>query len=131
MHVSRRMPWPLWAVLVVSLWLALGAAVIWLSWCMGRSIHTCLFKRLTGIPCPTCGFTRGAFCLLHGRVDQAWLYNPLLFSVLGVLLITIVLRLLFAQGVRVCLTRAERAVAWALAIALFCINWAYIVLCVG
>jgi hypothetical protein len=98
---------------------------------MGRPIYTCLFKRLTGIPCPTCGFTRGALCLLHGRVGQAWLYNPLLFSVLGVLLIAIVLRLVFARSVRVYLTHTERAIAWVLAVVLSCINWAYVIWCVG
>lgn len=131
LRVSRRPPWPFWAVFVVFVWLALGGAVVWLSARMGRPIYTCLFKRLTGIPCPTCGFTRGALCLLHGRVGQAWLYNPLLFSVLGVLLIAIVLRLVFARSVRVYLTHTERAIAWVLAVVLSCINWAYVIWCVG
>ena len=131
MRSSRRPTWPMWALFVVSLWLGLGATIIWLTVHTGRSIHTCLFKWGTGIACPTCGFTRGALCLLHGQVGQAWLYNPLLFSVLAVSFIAIVVRLLFARSVRVYLTNTERAITWILAIVLFCINWAYVILCVG
>lgn len=131
MHVSRRPPWPLWAVFVVFVWLALGGTVVWLSARMGRPIYTCLFKRLTGMACPTCGFTRGALCLLHGRIGQAWLYNPLLFSALAVFFAVIVLQVVFARSLRIHLTRTERTIAWVLAVALFCINWAYIVVYVG
>lgn len=128
---SRRPGWPLWALFLVSLWLAMGATIIWLTAHTGRPIQICPFKWGTGIACPTCGFTRGALCLLHGRIGQAWLYNPLLFSVLAVSFIAIVVRLFFARSVRVHLTHTERAIAWVLAIVLFCINWAYVVLCVG
>jgi hypothetical protein len=128
---SRRRGWPLWALFLVSLWMGMGATIIWLTARSGSSIHTCPFKLQTGIACPTCGFTRGALCLLHGRIGQAWLYNPLLFSVLAVLFTAIVVRLVFARAVRVYLTHTERAIAWVLAIALFCINWAYVILCVG
>jgi len=128
---SRRPGWPLWALFLVSLWMGMGATIIWLTGHTGRSIHPCPFKLQTGIACPTCGFTRGALCLLHGRIGQAWLYNPLLFSVLGVLFIAIVVRLLFARSARVYLTHTERAIAWALAVVLFCINWAYVIWCIG
>jgi hypothetical protein len=98
---------------------------------MGRSIYTCVFKRLTGIPCPTCGFTRGALCLLHGQIGQAWLYNPLLFSALAVFFAVTVLQVVFARSIRVHLTRTERVIAWVLCIALFLANWAYVALRVG
>ena len=32
---------------------------------------------MTGIPCPTCGMTRGMASLLHGDVHTALLLNPL------------------------------------------------------
>jgi len=127
----RRPGWPLWALFLLSVWLGMGATIIWLTGHTGQSIHTCPFKWGTGIACPTCGFTRGALCLLHGQVSHAWLCNPLLFSVLAVLFIAIAVRLLFARSVRVYLTHTERAIAWVLAVVLFCINWAYVVLCVG
>ncbi|MDR1859776.1 MAG: DUF2752 domain-containing protein, partial [Bacteroidales bacterium] len=37
----------------------------------------CLFKLVTHIPCPACGSTRAAQCLLHGNLHNALLINPL------------------------------------------------------
>jgi hypothetical protein len=127
-HASRRPPWPLWAVMVVLAWLALGSLVIWLSGHLGRPVQLCLFKQLTHIPCPTCGFTRGALCLLHGEVGKAWLCNPFLFSVLGLFFGAAIVRVLFARCVRVHVTWTERVAAWILVIALMSANWAYVIL---
>jgi hypothetical protein len=37
----------------------------------------CLFKRLTGIACPSCGVTRSMLALLHGDARIAFHTNPL------------------------------------------------------
>jgi hypothetical protein len=129
--VRRRLGWPVWALLVVCAWLSLGGAAVWLSNHLEQPLSLCLFKRITGLPCPTCGFTRGALCVLHGELGRAWLYNPLLFSALGMLLAACLGRLLFGRSVKVHLTRTERYVAWILGIALFVCNWAYIISYVG
>jgi hypothetical protein len=41
--------------------------------------HTtlCLFKNITGFPCPSCGITRSIIFLGQGDVSQAWNTNPL------------------------------------------------------
>ncbi|MHC4345369.1 MAG: DUF2752 domain-containing protein [Planctomycetota bacterium] len=129
--VPRRLGWPLWALLVVCAWLALGGAAIHLGSRLEQPLQLCLFKRISGLPCPTCGFTRGALCVLHGHLGQAWLYNPLLFSALALLFAACLGRVLFARSVKTTLTRTERHAAWILCIALFLCNWAYIILCVG
>ena len=36
------------------------------------ALFPCVFKGLTGIPCPTCGVTRTAFHLLQGNLQAAW-----------------------------------------------------------
>ena len=126
-HISRRPQWPLWAVSVVLVWLALGGTAVWLGTHLGRPVQLCLFKRLTHLPCPTCGFTRGVLCLLHGQLSQCWLCNPLLFSILGLFFAAAVVRLLFAQGVRIHLTHTERTIAWVLVIAVLFTNWAYVI----
>ena len=130
-RVSRRPAWPYWAVLIVLAWSGLGAAALFLSAYLGRPVQLCLLKRLTGFPCPTCGFTRGALSFLHGHLIQAWLYNPLLYSVLALFAIIVIMRVILARAVRISLTRAERRAAWILALALFFANWAYVVLYVG
>lgn len=34
-----------------------------------------------GLPCPGCGVTRAAACLLTGRWQQAWQLNPMVFPI--------------------------------------------------
>jgi hypothetical protein len=41
------------------------------------SFSVCIFKTVTGIPCPACGSTRATVYLLHGNVKDAFLLNPL------------------------------------------------------
>ncbi|MHC4680023.1 MAG: DUF2752 domain-containing protein [Planctomycetota bacterium] len=130
-HVSRRPAWPLWAVLVVLLWSGLGAAAALLSAHLGRPVELCLLRRITGVACPTCGFTRGTLSFLHGHIARAWLYNPLLFSGLLLFFSIVALRVVFARNIRANLTKAERTVAWIVAGVLFFANWAYVILCVG
>lgn len=42
----------------------------------------CLFKKLTGLPCPGCGFTRAMECLMQGDWYRSWQMNPLLLLLL-------------------------------------------------
>jgi hypothetical protein len=69
--------------------------------------------------------------MLSGRPDQAWLYNPLLFSVLALFIAATGIRILFARGLRIRLTRIERIIAWLLAAGLLAANWAYVIFYVG
>lgn len=130
-QVCRRPQWPLWAVLIVLAWLALGGTALLASSHLGRLVPLCLLKRFTGLACPTCGFTRGVLCLLDGRPGRAWLYNPLLFSVLGLFVAATGIRILFARAITIRLARTERGITWLLAGILFVANWAYIIFYVG
>jgi len=130
-HISRRPSWPLWAVLIVLVWSACGVTLVWLSAYFHRPVQLCLIKRLTGVACPSCGFTRGALSLLHGQVAQAWLYNPLLYSVLALFSVALAVRIISARSVRINLTGTERSAAWIVAGALFFANWAYVIFFVG
>jgi hypothetical protein len=42
----------------------------------------CFFKVTTGLDCPGCGSTRALHALLHGRIAEAFRFNPLLFAVM-------------------------------------------------
>ncbi len=39
---------------------------------------SCVFRTLTGIPCPTCGATRSVVNLARGEVFAAFMMNPLI-----------------------------------------------------
>ena len=54
---------------------ALTCGALWLR--LQLPWPTCLFHRLSGYPCPTCGATRAAIALLRGNVIAAWRWNPL------------------------------------------------------
>lgn len=130
-HVCRRPQWPVWAVIVVLVWLALGSAAVWLSSYYDRSVSLCLIKRVSGLPCPTCGFTRGVLSLLSGRPGRGWLYNPLLFSALALFFWVTGIRVFFGRAIKIRLTRMERVIAWLLAAIFFAANWVYVIFYVG
>jgi len=129
--VSRRPSWPLWACLLIVLWLAFGAAALFLGAYLERPVHLCLFKNVTGLACPTCGVTRGVLCLLHGRFAQAWLYNPLMLSAILLFSFYTPACAFLGRSVRVQLNQKERTIAWVAAVGVLVSNWAYVILCVG
>ena len=87
---GERDPELIWGlVLMASFVIALG----WLA--LGLPTPLCPLHAVTGIPCPSCGMTRGLGCLLHGRVTEAFLYNPLMM----VMLLGAALYLLYAAVV--------------------------------
>lgn len=130
-QVSRRLNWPVWVVPLIFVWLSLGAATIWLGRYLDRPVHLCLLKRFTGFPCPTCGFTRGLFSMMHGDIIQTWLYNPLLFSALILLFIVTAFRIISGRSLRVYLTRTERQITWTISFVLLFVNWIYVIFYVG
>jgi hypothetical protein len=44
---------------------------------LGHRINiVCAARQRYGVPCPTCGLTRGFVLTLHGRVREAWHLSP-------------------------------------------------------
>lgn len=74
---------PAWAWVLLA-WAALVAAGAALEAFTGRPVELCLFRRVTGYPCPTCGSTRSVVALLHGDLGRSFHFSPLLW-VAGVL----------------------------------------------
>lgn len=62
----------LWLAAAVS---AVALKPIWLA--IAPLLRPCVFRTVTGIPCPTCGTTRAATAFLHGDLAAAVTANPL------------------------------------------------------
>lgn len=68
---ERQIAW-LWLAALLS---ALALRPLWLA--IAPLLPPCPFRALTGIPCLSCGTTRAAVAMLHGRPLDALLLNPL------------------------------------------------------
>jgi hypothetical protein len=60
-------------------WLARFAAPLF------KLLPACIFRQVTGVPCPSCGATRAGLALAQGDLMIALSYNPLLVISLGIL----------------------------------------------
>ena len=126
--VSRRPAWPWWAILIVSMWACLVAVSVWVSQLTGRHVRLCLFKRITGVPCPTCGSTRSVLHLLGGDIAGAFRMQPFVFAAAVIFTAALLLRVLSARRVHVEMSTTARRIAWSLVLAAFLANWAYVIL---
>jgi hypothetical protein len=125
--VSRLPHWPWWSVLIVGVWGGLVATAAYLSRVCNIQTPLCPFKRLTHLPCPTCGGTRGVLAILSGDPIQGFLYNPLLFAVLAALAANLLLRLIFAGSFRLQTSSRERKALLLIFLVLIGLNWAYLI----
>ncbi len=124
-RAPRRLAVPFWAAAVVAGWLALLGVYEAIKPATAPSL--CMWREITGVPCPTCGSTRAFFAASHGRIGEAFLLNPLLGAVAASGGAWIVLRLGFGRTVKLDLSmRARRALWWAAAV-LLALNWAYVI----
>ena len=63
-----------------------GLAVAWALFCIiwpESDFTICLFKTLTGLPCPTCGTSRALVHLAHGHPADAASQTALIFPLLA------------------------------------------------
>lgn len=125
----RRWPdWPRWAVIVVAAWLATVALAVAISHWQHTPVQLCLFRQITGLPCATCGMTRGCLAALQGDPVQAWLYNPLAMTALAIVVGNLLLRIIAGYRVNLGLGRPARRWIWIAIIVLATVNWAYVIL---
>jgi hypothetical protein len=79
--------------LYVFLSAACLAGYIWLVITYNKTVlnnselGVCLFKRLTTIPCPSCGSTRSVLSLLKGDIPASLHWNPFGMLIMAVLVV--------------------------------------------
>jgi hypothetical protein len=54
----------------------------------------CIFKNLTGLPCPGCGLTRSMTAAVRGNLSQSWMFHRLGFVTTFYILIQFLLNLM-------------------------------------
>ena len=78
----------------------------------GTSI--CLLKRLTGIPCMTCGMTRSFCAISRGRLAEAVRFHPLGPVVYAMLAVVMIRAAVMAAYGRMWLARTVRVLIWSI-----------------
>jgi hypothetical protein len=119
---------PVWGVLVLAA-LAIGARVA-LRWQL--PFPQCWLKKLTGIPCPTCGTTRSLAAWSHLDLSEAFRFNPLIFLICVGIILWAALRVaerLMQRGFMPDLrSRVSGQIFWKAGIGLLALNWLYLCL---
>jgi hypothetical protein len=98
-----------------------------------RLVPVCRLRRVTGIPCPSCGAYRGSGMLLRGDVVEALTMQPLVIVGLLVMMVFAVYSgVVLAFGLpRARLSEVSGRVksrAFLMCLVLFLVNWLYLVL---
>jgi hypothetical protein len=114
-------------VVALLIWAALLIVIVLISKLTGTQPMLCWFRRISTIPCPSCGSTRGVLSLLEGDVLGAFLKNPLVMTTLTILAVGFGLRFFCGLKLEWNLTSKERWAAWALAGAALLANWAWVI----
>ncbi len=94
------------------------------------NLGTCSMKMAFGLPCWSCGATRGTIRLLHGDVVEAFTFQPMMMSLYMILFTWGAISLVtFWRGKRVKLelTRVERWLFGASLLVVPLTNWAYLI----
>jgi hypothetical protein len=108
-----------WALLVVaSVVMPRGAAGV---------ATVCAFKRVTGVPCATCGSTRAAAALVRGDVVGALTLNPWV----TVVVVGVPVWMLARRTREPVWAWTHSRAVWAVMGTGLAVNWVYVVMVVG
>ena len=131
-----RRPRSRWETAVFHLPLAMitGTALL-LPYCVALEalpLIPCTFLRLTGYPCPFCGFTRSFWAIAHGHWAEALANCPLSAGVFFVVAATfawhataLAFGVVLSRGPILQLAAGYRRKAAAAVMLLFALNWMY------
>ena len=121
----RQRPSKIWGVVILSGILIL---VLLVPPFHEERFTICLFKNITGIPCPGCGMTRAFLFLGHGKIYEATMLNPsslLAFTIIIFLWINKAVYIATGKEVKVHLTHREKILIYLLSGFLMVAIWVY------
>ncbi len=120
--------WPSgWFMGGMSIWLALVLAVHLLNKITGQELLLCTLRRITDVPCPTCGSTRAVASIFAGDLAAAFFYNPLVVLMLAGGIVVLTLRIMWRRSIKLVLSRNERIFAWLVFFVLLGLNWWHVI----
>ncbi len=124
---SGHIDLPLIYAIIVALGLLLARFVPWLT----IIFPPCFFRKIVGLPCPTCGLTRSVFALARLDPVTAIQFNPLFAITVSVVMILAILSLGLWLINRHCLewqltAQHWKRLRWIILAAIF-INWMYLI----
>lgn len=112
------------ALAVGIAWFASIVLAWWYTRETGVRVPLCVFRRVTGMPCPGCGGTRCVMSLLGGDPAAAVAFNPLLTAALVAGPLWLGWRMLRGPGSP--WPPRTRMVAGVAALAVLAANWVYV-----
>lgn len=130
MRIERACRWPTvprWAIGIVIAYFSLVGLYVWVADATGANpASMCLFRRITGYPCPTCGSTHMILAAARGHLREAAGYNPLMFSLLVLAMVLLVVRIVLRRRiVWITSARSRRLFAATFLMAVLA-NWLYV-----
>lgn len=115
----------------MAVWVSLVLIGAGLYVLQAGGFQICLFHRLTGWPCLTCGSSRAGELLVQGHLLQAFRMQPLMVvagGVLGLWLLAYSFHLVaMRQRIALCCLPGERRVLGLLLLFLAAANWGYLI----
>ena len=92
----------------------------------------CVFKGLTGIPCPTCGSTRSVVHLARGDILSALTMNPLttlcLIAAIGYFIVSLMSVAFDLPRINFLLDDKEKNIMRAGVVMILLVQWAYLII---
>ncbi len=90
----------------------------------GSDATLCMFRNVTGLPCPTCGSSRAALAVARGRPLDALVFNPLMTAAAALAITWLGVRVVLARRLELDLSPAM----WSVIAVLLGANWVYVIL---
>lgn len=121
----RQRPYKIWEIVILSS-ILLVALLVPPFYQGGFTL--CLFRNITGLPCPGCGMTRAFLFLGHGDFYEAIRLNPnslLAFSIILFLWSNKFTQIFTGKEVKVHLTHREKILIYLLSGFLMVAIWVY------